>query len=47
LKIPRQRYLGLHWQMAAEGRGVTFADLKIWRGNIGKPFANKHFSAVQ
>lgn len=47
LKIPDQRYLGLHWQMAAEGRGVTFADLKIWRGNIGKPIANKHFSVAQ
>ncbi|WP_338476571.1 dermonecrotic toxin domain-containing protein [Pseudomonas khavaziana] len=47
LKIPDQRLQGLHWQIAAEGRGVTFADLKIWRGNIDKPIANKHFSAIQ
>ncbi|KRP46487.1 hypothetical protein TU73_10895 [Pseudomonas libanensis] len=47
VKIPEQRFQGLHWQMAAEGRGVGFADLKIWRGNIEKPFANKHFAAIE
>ena len=46
LKTVEQRYQGLHWQAAAEGRGVTFADLKIWRGNIDKPVATKHFSTV-
>lgn len=46
LKIPEQRYLGLHWQIDAEKGGVKFADRQIWRGNIGKPFANKHFKDV-
>ena len=46
LKIPEQQYQGLHWQMKMDGRGVTFADLKIWRGNIDKVFAKKHFEAL-
>ncbi|WP_446434386.1 dermonecrotic toxin domain-containing protein [Pseudomonas sp. 1152_12] len=46
LKIPEQQYLGLHWQIDAEKGGVRFADLKIWRGNIGKPLADKHFKDV-
>lgn len=46
LKIPEQQYQGLHWQMKMDGRGVTFADLKIWRGNIDKVFAKKTFEAL-
>lgn len=46
LKTVEQQYQGLHWQIAADGRGVGFADLKIWRGNIEKPLANLHFKDV-
>lgn len=46
LKIPEQQYQGLHWQMKMDGRGLKFADLKIWRGNIDKLLAKKHFEAL-
>lgn len=46
LKIAAERYRGLHWQMKKSGKGVQFADLTIWRGNIGKYYAKKHFEAL-
>lgn len=44
LKRPEQRNLGLQWQkdVAASG-GMVEA---IWRGDIGKPLGNKHFSTL-
>ncbi|KRB05391.1 hypothetical protein ASD91_01405 [Pseudomonas sp. Root68] len=44
LKRPEQRNLGLQWQkdMAASGGTVE----AIWRGDIGKPLGNKHFSTL-
>ncbi|WP_438869722.1 dermonecrotic toxin domain-containing protein [Pseudomonas sp. L1(2025)] len=47
LKLYEQRYLGMKWQAATEGAGTTFADTRIWRGNIDKPFARLHFQAVE
>lgn len=45
LKRFEQRYLGMKWQAAAEG--LAFADTKIWRGSIEKPFARMHFQALK
>jgi len=44
LKIPEQRYRGLKWQAAqtAEGADAT----PIWRGNIGRPLAERHFAKL-
>ncbi|WP_085724435.1 dermonecrotic toxin domain-containing protein [Pseudomonas sp. R37(2017)] len=44
LKLPEQRNLGLQWQkeVAASGGPVE----AIWRGDIGKPLGNKHFSSL-
>lgn len=40
LKLPTQRFLGLQWQQAqAEAT-------PIWRGNIGRPLAERHFSTL-
>ncbi|WP_223595263.1 dermonecrotic toxin domain-containing protein [Pseudomonas sp. A-R-19] len=44
LKLPSQRNLGLQWQKdVAAGGGTVEA---IWRGDIGKPLGNKHFSTL-
>ncbi|MFJ2712129.1 dermonecrotic toxin domain-containing protein [Pseudomonas sp. NPDC087346] len=44
LKLPEQRNLGLQWQQAQAASGAQVE--AIWRGDIGKPFANKLFSAL-
>lgn len=44
LKLPAQRNLGLKWQEAAASSGAAVES--IWRGDIGKPLGNKHFSAL-
>ncbi|MGX0888367.1 hypothetical protein AB7M22_000375 [Pseudomonas sp. ADAK2 TE3594] len=41
LKLPEQRNLGLQWQQAQAHSGAQVES--IWRGNIGKPLALKHF----
>ncbi|MBJ2244350.1 dermonecrotic toxin domain-containing protein [Pseudomonas haemolytica] len=46
LKLFEQQYLGMKWQAAKVGAGATFADVKIWRGNIDKPLAKQHFEAL-
>ncbi|MEG8231063.1 hypothetical protein [Pseudomonas orientalis] len=46
LKTRAQRSLGMTWQKAEVNTGATFADVEIWRGNIDKPFAKKHFEAL-
>lgn len=40
LKTPEQRRLGLQWQLA-QGDGAE----RIWRGDISRPIAKKHFAA--
>jgi len=42
-----QQYLGMKWQAAQAGAGATFADVKIWRGDINIPLAKKHFEALK
>jgi hypothetical protein len=44
LKLPAQRNLGLKWQEATASSGAAVES--IWRGDIGKPLGNKHFSAL-
>ncbi|MGO4308436.1 DUF6543 domain-containing protein [Pseudomonas sp. KB_15] len=44
LKRPEQRNLGLQWQKDVATSGGTVE--AIWRGDIGKPLGNKHFSAL-
>ncbi|WP_347910843.1 DUF6543 domain-containing protein [Pseudomonas grandcourensis] len=44
LKRPEQRNLGLQWQKDVAASGGTVE--AIWRGDIGKPLGNKHFSAL-
>lgn len=44
LKLPEQRNLGLKWQQAVAASGGTVD--AIWRGDIGKPLGNKHFSTL-
>ncbi|VVQ05455.1 hypothetical protein PS938_02928 [Pseudomonas fluorescens] len=44
LKLPEQRNLGLQWQKDVAASGGTVE--AIWRGDIGKPLGNKHFSAL-
>ncbi|WP_439854585.1 dermonecrotic toxin domain-containing protein [Pseudomonas yamanorum] len=44
LKIPEQRNLGLQWQVAQAQAGATVDP--IWRGNIGRPLATRHFAGV-
>jgi hypothetical protein len=44
LKLPEQRNLGLQWQQAQAASGGQIA--AIWRGDIGKPMAIKHFSLL-
>ncbi|MDF9777082.1 dermonecrotic toxin domain-containing protein [Pseudomonas baetica] len=44
LKRPEQRNLGLKWQQDVAASGGTVE--AIWRGDIGKPLGNKHFSAL-
>ncbi|UVK97753.1 dermonecrotic toxin domain-containing protein [Pseudomonas sp. B21-048] len=41
LKLPEQRNLGLQWQQAQASSGAQVES--IWRGDIGKPLALKHF----
>lgn len=41
LKIAEQRRLGLQWQLA-QGEGAE----RIWRGDIGRPMAKKHFAEL-
>ncbi|WP_223570239.1 dermonecrotic toxin domain-containing protein [Pseudomonas sp. BF-R-26] len=41
LKLPEQRNLGLQWQQAQANSGAQVES--IWRGDIGKPLALKHF----
>ncbi|MDT9677126.1 hypothetical protein F6R97_21525 [Pseudomonas sp. JV414] len=41
LKLPEQRNLGLQWQQAQASSGAQVES--IWRGDIGKPLAHKHF----
>ncbi|MEE1921100.1 DUF6543 domain-containing protein [Pseudomonas sp. 148P] len=41
LKLAEQRRLGLQWQLA-QGESSE----RIWRGDIGKPMAKKHFAAL-
>lgn len=41
LKIPEQRRRGLQWQ---QGQGESAE--RIWRGDIGKVLAHKHFAAL-
>lgn len=42
LKLPQQRNLGLKWQQAQTDSGAQVES--IWRGDIGKLLANKHFA---
>jgi hypothetical protein len=44
LKIPEQRNLGLQWQRAQAEAGASVDP--IWRGNIGRPLANRHFAEL-
>ncbi|MDR6606648.1 dermonecrotic toxin domain-containing protein [Pseudomonas synxantha] len=44
LKLPEQRNLGLKWQQAVAATGAPVD--AIWRGDIGKPLGNKHFSTL-
>lgn len=44
LKLPEQRYKGLRWQAAQEADGADAAP--IWRGNIGRPLATRHFARL-
>jgi hypothetical protein len=44
LKLPEQRNLGLQWQKDVAASGGTVE--AIWRGDIGKPLGNKHFSSL-
>ncbi|MGA3798250.1 dermonecrotic toxin domain-containing protein [Pseudomonas fluorescens] len=44
LKLPEQRNLGLQWQKDVAASGGTVE--AIWRGDIGKPLGNKHFSTL-
>ncbi|WP_445181087.1 dermonecrotic toxin domain-containing protein [Pseudomonas sp. McL0111] len=44
LKLPEQRNLGLQWQHAQAAGGAQVE--AIWRGDIGKPFGIKLFSAL-
>jgi hypothetical protein len=44
LKLPEQRNLGLQWQQAQAHSGAQVES--IWRGDIGKPLALKHFSQL-
>ena len=44
LKLPEQRNLGLQWQQAQASSGAQVES--IWRGDIGKPLGNQHFSAL-
>ncbi|EJM95730.1 hypothetical protein PMI34_00783 [Pseudomonas sp. GM74] len=44
LKRPEQRNLGLQWQKDVAASGGTVE--AIWRGDIGKPLGNKHFSTL-
>jgi hypothetical protein len=44
LKLPEQRNLGLKWQKDVAASGGTVE--AIWRGDIGKPLGNKHFSTL-
>ena len=44
LKLPSQRNLGLQWQKDIAASGGTVE--AIWRGDIGKPLGNKHFSTL-
>ncbi|POF42871.1 hypothetical protein B0D71_08205 [Pseudomonas laurylsulfativorans] len=44
LKLPSQRNLGLQWQKDVAASGGTVE--AIWRGDIGKPLGNKHFSTL-
>jgi hypothetical protein len=44
LKLPEQRNLGLQWQKDVAASGGTVES--IWRGDIGKPLGNKHFSTL-
>ena len=44
LKLPEQRNLGLQWQKDVAASGGTVR--AIWRGDIGKPLGNKHFSTL-
>jgi len=41
LKTAEQRRLGLQWQLA-QGEGAE----RIWRGDIARPMAKKHFAAL-
>ena len=41
LKTAEQRRLGLQWQLA-QGEGAE----RIWRGDIGRPMAKKHFAEL-
>ncbi|WP_311971358.1 dermonecrotic toxin domain-containing protein [Pseudomonas baltica] len=42
LKLPEQRYKGLKWQAAQVAEGIDAEP--IWRGNIGRPLATRHFA---
>ncbi|MGF6328983.1 hypothetical protein ABH909_001861 [Pseudomonas sp. BS3782 TE3695] len=44
LKLPEQRNLGLQWQQAQASSGAPVES--IWRGDIGKPLALKHFPSL-
>lgn len=44
LKLPAQRNLGLQWQQAQASSSARVDS--IWRGDIGKPLAIKHFSGL-
>ncbi|MGF6088117.1 dermonecrotic toxin domain-containing protein [Pseudomonas sp. 18173] len=44
LKLPAQRNLGLKWQETKASSGAAVES--IWRGDIGKPLGNKHFSGL-
>lgn len=42
--LGEQRNLGLQWQVAQAQAGATVDP--IWRGNIGRPMATRHFAGV-
>ncbi|WP_330213508.1 dermonecrotic toxin domain-containing protein [Pseudomonas sp. Z18(2022)] len=46
LKLGRQRKKGLQWQLSQQEQGALWSNLRIWRGDIGKAFAVKHFEAL-
>lgn len=46
LKVYEQQYLGMKWQAANVSAGATFADVKIWRGDIDKPVATQYFKPL-